>query len=324
MRTSKYVWMAAAVLTLAACNNDEEFTDNGPVEARISAGVNTPETRAIDDRWEQDAIGVMVTSATGTDSKMPTLYKNVKYTTTTDNNSAATFTAETGKGIFFQDASETVTFAAYGPYQTSTDNATLPGTNGEISSSTADQSTRDNQKAFDYIYASGATASQSSPTVEFKEDHAFAHKMTRLVIIVKTSTDDGFTAEEVKGGTYTLSGLEHSGTFNVTTGVAAATTTGAKTADEWSLTTNSLKSEADNQVTFTSILYPQTLGGALTFKAEIDGQTYTNNTAIRPALAAGTSYTYTITVKKTGLTVSGCTISNWSGGTGGNGDATMQ
>ena len=71
------------------------------------------------------------------------------------------------------------------------------------------------------------------------------------------------------------------------------------------------------------ILYPQTLDGALTFSATIAGQTYTNTDAIQPALAAGTSYTYTITMRKTGLTVSGCTIAPWNTGAGGNGDATM-
>ena len=62
---------------------------------------------------------------------MENMYKNVKYSTTsTDVN--ATFTAEIGKGIFFQDATETVTFAAYAPYQTSAAANELPGTNGVI------------------------------------------------------------------------------------------------------------------------------------------------------------------------------------------------
>lgn len=107
---NKYILFAAIALTLAACSNDDESLTNGPVEARISAGVNTPETRAINDQWEQDEIGVMVTNAS---SNMADLYKNVKYTTTANTNAAANFTATTGQGIFFQDADETVTFAAY-------------------------------------------------------------------------------------------------------------------------------------------------------------------------------------------------------------------
>lgn len=193
-----------------------------------------------------------------------------------------------------------------------------------IPNSTADQSTRDKQKAFDYIYASGATASRSNPTVEFKEGNSFAHKMTRLVIIVKTSAQDGFTAGQVTSGTYSLNGLKHEGTFDVKNGKAAANAEG-QVSDDWSLTTNSLKTYGETeQVTFTSILYPQSLGSALTFKAVIDGQAYVNRTDINPDLAAGTSYSYTITVKKTGLEVSGCTITDWTGGNDYSGNAEME
>lgn len=318
MKASKYWCLGIAALAFAACSNDEENLTSGPVEARITAGVNTLETRAINDQWEQDAIGVMVTDAPTSD--MEELYKNVKYTTTANSASAASFTPE-GEGIFFQDAGETVTFSAYAPYQVSAANA-LPGTEGVIDGSTADQSTRDKQKAFDYIYASGATASRSKSTVQFSGDKAFFHKMTRLVIIVKTSVQDGFTAEQVTAGTYSLSGLNHSGQFNVTTGIAQAT--GTTTTDDWSLTDKSLKTEGETeQVTFTSILYPQTLGSALTFKAVIDGQTYTNNN-LQPTLETGKSSTITITVKKTGLEVEGCTVSDWGSGNTYNGDATMQ
>lgn len=314
----KYFFFAATALALAACsNNEDENLGNGPVEARITAGVSAPETRANDNVWEQDAIGVMVTTE---GSNMADLYRNVKYTTTANSAAAATFTASAGEGIFFQDASETVTFAAYAPYQASAANA-LPGTNGVITGSTADQGDRTKQKAFDYIYASGATATRSNPTVEFKEANAFAHKMTRLVIIVKTSSQDGFTANDVTSGTYSLSGLNHSGQFDVTTGAAQATE--PATAGKWSLTDKSLKTEGEtDQVTFTSILYPQILTDNLTFEAVINGQTYTNN-KIMPELEAGKSTTVTITAKKTGLTVSGCTVSEWGNGNTYSGDATM-
>lgn len=317
----KYILFAATALALAACSSDEENLTDDPVGARISAGVNTPETRAINNLWEADEIGVMVTEAESSD--MAELYKNVKYATTASDAASASFTAAAGDGIFFQDASETVTFAAYAPYQASAANV-LPDTDGVISGSTAEQSTREKQKAFDYIYASGATASRSNPTVEFKDEHAFAHKMTRLILIVKTSEQDGFTAGQVTNGEYSLSGLRHEGTFDVKSGTAAANTEG-KTTNDWSLTTNSLKTDGETeQMTFTSILYPQTPGSTLTFKAVIDGQTYTNSTDINPDFAAGKSYTYTITVKKTGLAVSGCTIEDWGDDTGGSGDATMQ
>lgn len=324
MKTTKYMILAAAAMALAACSNDDEVT-GGPVAAQVTAGVDGVQTRANNNVWGTDDIGVKVKGVSGTTtgitSVMADLYKNVKYSTTANTSDAATFTSN--NGIFFQDANEEVTFTAYGPYQQSEANA-LPGTDGVVSSlSTETQSTRELQKKIDFIYASGATASRATPIVQFSGDHAFAHKMTRLIIIVKTSTADGFTADKVTSGTYTLSGLNHKGQFNVTTGEAEAT--GTELTTDWSLTENSLMTGGETtQCTFTSILYPQTLNDALVFKAVIDGQTYTNNNEIKPALEAGTSYTYEITVKKTGLEVSGCTIKDWNSGNAIPGDATMQ
>lgn len=313
--------MIATVATmLAACSNDENEMNNGPVEARITAGIDGPATRAIDQSWSSgNTIGVMVTSAVN--SNMTTLYRNVKYMVGGAGTNG-TFTAATGKGIFFQDASETVTFAAYSPYQTSADAATLPKTNGTVTGvNTQDQKTQATQETFDYLFASGATASKSNPTVEFKDGNNFKHKMARLILVLKTSETDGFTAGQVFNGTYKLGGLKHNGTFNVTDGTAAAT---EEAVNDWDITNNYKEDDKSaNTRTYTMILYPQATGRALTFSATIADQTYTNATAIQPALAAGTSYTYTITMKKTGLTVSGCTINKWNDGAEGSGDAIM-
>jgi len=325
----KYYLLAAAALTLAACSNDESVESNEPVAAQVTASIDNGElTRAIDQNWSaNDAIGVMATSVSGTTSgvtsQMTSLYKNVKYTVTSGGDKG-NFTSD--NGIFFQDASETVTFAAYCPYQASADNATLPGTDGvvtggktnEMNGSTADQET------IDFLFASGATASKSNPEVEFKDNNQFKHKMSRLKLNVEMG--DGFKADEISNITkITLGGLIHEGTFNVTDGTAAASTS-TTTVSDWEIT--NVPMTADNNVnTYTMILYPQTLSKALLLAITVtDGngsQTYSNTTTIQPALEAGTSYEYTITVKKTGLAVSGCTIAEWGDGGTKDGDATM-
>ena len=324
---SKYLIIATAATLLAACSNDENEVNNGPVEARITAGIDGPKTRAVDDSWSGgNTIGVMVTGVSGTTSgatsTMKELYKNVEYTVGSAG-TTGTFTAASG-GIFFQDASETVTFAAYSPYQSSDDAATLPGTAGTVTGGdTQDQSTVAKQEAFDYLFASGATASRSNPTVEFKESNQFKHKMSRLILVLNTSATDGFTTDQVFNAVYKLGGLKHEGTFKVTDGTAAVSTT-AMAVSDWTITNNAKKDDTTGKTrTYTMILYPQSLSSPLTFSATIGGQTYTNNSAIQPALAAGTSYTYTITMKKTGLSVSGCTIEGWTNGSGGSGNAEM-
>lgn len=356
---AKHLMIATVATLLAACSNDENEVNNGPVEARVTAGMGV-ETRAVNDNPSSfvanDAIGVIVTkveqpsgSDVATTSAMVDRYKNVKYTTA-QGGATATFAAGTGEGIFFQDATETVTFAAYYPYQTSTNAGTLPGTdgNGVITVNTKDNNTvttdENKQAKIDFLFASGATASKSSPKVEFKDNSStlggtncqFQHKMAQLKLVIVGSTQDGFTEDEAKAvcgdaSTYELGGLKHTGTFTLAVSNGTATGT-AKVSDDaqavtdWTITGCARTDDVDNyKRTYTLILLPQDCSSsALTFGAEIGGQKYGNNSSIAPNLEAGKTYTYTITVKKKGLEVSGCTIKAWETTTAQTGDAEMQ
>ena len=321
----RFFIMAAAALTLAACSNDEnmEMTD-GPVAARITAGLSAPTTRAIGTNWNADQIGVWVKDAPA--SEMETLYKNVLYTTTSTS-ATAEFTATTGEGIFFQDADETVTFAAYAPYQESDANETLPGNNGKVDVKTDNMNTATDQEKIDFLFAEGATATRTNYTVTFADntasggaDHSFHHKMAQLNVVFQTSPTDGFGPNDIFGCSFNLGGLIHEGMFNVTDGTTE--TTGSEVAD-WDIS-GCKYTDAATTRTYSLILLPQDLTSkALNVKVGINGQTYYNSDAINPNLQAGYTYTYTITVKKNRLAVSGCTITPWTSGTTGSGDAEM-
>lgn len=301
----KYLIFAAAALTLAACSNDDENLNGGSVAAQVTAGIGGVQTRASGTVWENgDAIGISTTS------QSQTSYVNMKYTTVGDGN--FTHAAELGgedSGMFFQDADETVTFRAYYPYDEDSNEESLPGEEGIITDVTTTDQTK--QSTFDFLFATGATASKSSPTVSFnntvKENTSFTHRMTRLVLNITTDANAGFTASDVAQGTYSLSGIKHSGTFNTQDGKAIAT--GDPTTD-WKIT--AANTGTGDEFTYSMIFYPQQ-NASLTFKATINGQDYTCK--LTPALAAATSYTYNITVKKTKLEVSNCEIADWGSGT---------
>lgn len=317
-----YSLLAGTMLTFAftSCSNDEIETIpyEGPVAAQVTAGIDGVATRAADTSWETgDAIGI---SCSGTNTN----YTNMKYVTA---NTDGTFThykddkEDLAGGIFFQGTEE-VTFSAYYPF-TGTD-GTIPETEGSITGSTSSQSS--NQKDIDYMYAGGVKTTYANPTVSFTDNNKFKHKMTRLKLVLQTSADAGFSADDVKNGTYTLGGLKHDGTFNVKNGTAETTSSSSAVSD-WSVSTNCPSIDADGKRTYTMILYPQTVTGALPFTATIASQNYSNNSDIKftdNKLLAGTSYTFTITIKKTGLAVSGCTIEGWGTEVTGNGEATMQ
>lgn len=299
-----YSLLAGAMLTLAftACSNEE--IENAPLEkpvaAQVTADIDQVVTRASDISWENDdAIGISCSSTN-------TNYTNMKYVTA-DGDGNFTHEGGAASGIFFQGTEE-VNFSAYYPF-TGTEGS-APGTEGVISGNTSNQA---NQNNFDYLYATTST-SHATPTISFTGNNIFKHKMTRLKLIIEPSISDGFSAGDVENGTYSLSGIKHEGTFNTSNGTATAT--GSAT-NGWEITAT--PTDAGNQRTYSMILYPQS--SSLTFTAVINSQTY--SVVIDPALAASTSYTYTITVKKEGLKVSDCTIGGWGAEVTGSGTAAM-
>ncbi|MDB9231208.1 fimbrillin family protein [Odoribacter splanchnicus] len=338
----RFFIIAAAATLLAACTQENEVQNN-PVEARITAGVSGPKTRAVDNGWNADRIGVMVVDAPGTTTTMGGKYKNVGYATTSTGTNADFTPMTAGGGIFFEDAFLEFTFAAYAPYASGANASTLPGTDGKITVNTSNQPTTTEQEKVDYIHATGAMADKDSPTVSFTDntaaggsDCSFKHKMARLILKVQVSNTDGFDDTAVlEFADYKLGGLVHEGTFDVKTGTAA---TAGSVVSDWMLRqcTGAPKTATDKCVatfdaatgvmTFTMILLPQTLANALVLEVSPDDgeyQSYSNKDMIKPALEAGYSYTYTITVKKTGLTLSGSTIENWNDGGSHAGDAKM-
>lgn len=187
--------------------------------------------------------------------------------------------------------------------------------------------TATDQEKIDFLFAEGATATRTNYTVTFADntasggaDHSFHHKMAQLNVVFQTSETDGFGPDDIFGGAFNLGGLIHEGTFNVTDGTTE--TTGSEVAD-WDIS-GCKYTDASTTRTYSLILLPQDLTSkALNVKVGIGGQTYSNNNTINPNLQAGYTYTYTITVKKSGLVVSGCTITNWNTGSTGSGDAEM-
>ena len=162
----RFFIIAAAATLLAACTQENEVQNN-PVEARITAGVSGPKTRAVDNGWNADRIGVMVVDAPGTTTTMGGKYKNVGYATTSTGTNADFTPMTAGGGIFFEDAFLEFTFAAYAPYASGANASTLPGTDGKITVNTSNQPTTTEQEKVDYIHATGAKADKDSPTVSF-------------------------------------------------------------------------------------------------------------------------------------------------------------
>ena len=283
---TRFFAFAALALTLAACNNDNENLNDGPVAAKFIADI-TPATRVNSegtDWTDGDRIGV-----TGAG------FTNVPY-----KREYGMFVTD-GTTIYFNDT-ETHTFHAYYPYQAE---------GGTVTVSTA----ADKQgTGIDFLFASGATGNTHNPTVSFTdktdkggEDNSFHHRMSLIKFTFKAG--DGIIFNGMEPADYTLDGLKHEGTFDTATGTTAVT------AAVESPITMQLGGATTSQV----IILPQVVNSSLELKVSFNGLDYTT-TLPNPSkpeanqFSAGYAYTYNVTLNNKGVDVSDPTITPWEPG----------
>ena len=284
----KLLFLAAATLSLAACNNNDDNYIDQPVEAHISATIGqSAVSRASETSWEEgDSIGI---SMTGNGIN----YVNLKYTTEAGNG------IFTGTGMYFKTHIDPLTLIAYYPFTGSED------TTPEIVevSTTADLQNPDGQPTFDFLYANLENVTGRNPNVEF----TFAHKMSKISLIFK----NGNVGTDISRITsYQIDGLILEGTFNPLTGVCSANadadpSTLALTIPAGTLT----KGDELSPI----IVFPQaTAGKTVTLRIhDNEEQDYICKLDFgTEGLVSGNNYLYTITVSKTGLTVNS-TIADW-------------
>jgi hypothetical protein len=298
----KQIIAAIALVTLAACTKSGEY-DYEPVPVTITAGLGSPTTRAIDQNWNGDVIGVTVISDTNGTMTNAT-NTNVEYSTTSTDVTAI-FSPVNEKILFNADYNGTASFAAYAPYSNSVANNLLT-----INTQLNNDTQKNQEKNLDYIFASGATATFANPTVAFEGSNAFVHTMVQLNIAVRTEKTDDLTVDIDEATEISIGGLIHEGTFNILTGEVTATGAAVPT---WSIKDLRYSDDETKHVrTYTLIVMPQTLTEALTLSITIQGKTYVNK-SIKPNLTkTGRAYNYMISVQgNKGIKVEGSTITKW-------------
>lgn len=292
---TRFFAFAALALTLAACNNDNENLNDGPVAAKFIADI-TPATRVNSegtDWTDGDRIGVTGAGFTN----VPYKRENGKFVTD-------------GTVIYFDDT-ETHTFHAYYPYQAE---------GGTVTVSTA----ADKQgTGIDFLFASGATGDTHNPEVSFTDktdkggpDNSFQHCMSLIKFTFKAG--DGLIFNGMEPADYTLDGLKHEGTFDTATGTTAVTEAAE------SPITMQLGGATTSQV----IILPQEVNSSLELKVSFNGLDYTT-TLPNPSkpeanqFSAGYAYTYNITLNNKGITVEEPEITPWEPGDSNNVSITL-
>jgi hypothetical protein len=268
-------------LTLAACNDDaSDNTAASAIPLQITAVVqNGTTTRGeiVEVSQFADGNSIGVTGGTGSDGKDRT---NVKYTL-----SGTTWSSEAP--IYYQDK-EDVEFKAYYPY---IENATYEGV-----------------EAQDFLFAAADNNSKSNVTTN-QVKFTFKHKMSKIALMFKKGT--GVSDTEYQGiEKCHICGVYTKGSFNTTDG--STSTSGNIDVQEVTTTYDS----QEGTLTASTILYPQTAAGTdgIYVVVKVNNVNYkTTLIAANSSLVSGNVYSYTVTINKTGLTVTSSTegITGW-------------
>ena len=296
MKIFRFLYIAAAALLFAACANEEDGIGNsGPVAATVQADIVKNVTRATTgNTWsENDAIGVNVTS------KGYTIGNNVKYTTTGDGK----FTSD--NPIYFASATEEVNFSAYYPYQENVDG------NGIVNNWNMAEVKEGEPCPADFLFANDATATKSSPQVQFTGDNQFKHCMSMIRLTFKAG--DGINENNANlKNQLKLKSIYKTGSINTQTG--EVTIYGDRGIYESDVDNKSLK----NGATCEFIVFPQSLdNNKMDIELEVadNGTINTYTTSLKSStnneFKGGYLYTYPIRINNTGVVIEKAGITEW-------------
>ena len=283
----KYFILAAAALTLAACSNDESNNTVNDNVIRLSSSVGTV-TRAASDIYPSGghfengtAVKVQVIDKKTTDADAVT-YTAINYT----DNGSGTLTGVSTQ--YYPASGSAVKVYAYYPATASTAS--------EGFAVSTNQNDDDAYKASDLMYASLDPLTKGSTNAL-----TFNHLLSKIVVTL--AAGDGFDDTELASASVVLKSVKYKGTFNPAGGTFEA-------ADA---TTNITITEAAGTTAKAAVVVPQDMSDK-TLEVTIAGKTISYTFPSSSNFAPKTHNDYTITVAKTGISVSS-TLGDWGTGT---------
>ncbi len=290
-RFFQFLFAMTLIMSAQGCSNDstEDPTNSTSVELRLKGYIKTIETTRVNaDGFEvDDKVGVYV-SATGSLSQQNNTLDNEAYTYSNGN-----LIAPVGKEAYWGSEDVRLSVWAYYPYAQDIEN------NAAYQFAVNDnQSTEEAFYNSDFITASATNLAPQTTPVEL----TFNHVLSKIDITLIAG--DGITTEELTTATksYSIKNLATSGTINLETGVATASTTSS---DIIPLATDGLN--------YSAIVYPQS--GNITLRLEMNDNIYTYSTNV--TYQAGYSYKYTLKInvhKTQEMALEAIAINPWNNG----------
>lgn len=286
----KHLILATAALALAACSdNENEPADRAdgqlvPVEFRASVGVT--ETRAIDQTWSAaDAIGIFMVKAgqSFVPEQISEGAENIRYVV--DAAVAGTFKPD-GTTIYYPMDNSEVDFYAYSPQGSVTKEEVA--TNYLYAVNVATQT---NQEALDLLYSNDVKGKKKTDKVITL---GFKHQLCKVILTVEPGA--GVSADEMNGLTVKVNAQNTTADFDLTAGALKADV--ANSADI------TFFKQTDAYI-YEAILLPDAATDR-TFEFDLNnGRDVPFIWNMGKALTAGSKYTYTVKLNRSGVQVSG-------------------
>lgn len=279
----KYFIFAAAAIAMAACSNEDNEViaqNDNAIHLSASVGKTTRAGNVAANLQNEQFLNGTTISVQIIDNAetSPITYPLATYTA---NGSGGLSTTTTQ---YYPASGSTVKAYAYHPANASTTFTVA-----------ADQTDDANYIASDLMYAS------LNPLVKSTTNQlVFAHKLSKLVVQLAVGT--GFSASELTNAIVKLKGVNNQVTFAPATGETSAAT------GEADITVSAAAGTDENA----AVVIPQDVAGKK-IGVTIAGKEMEYTIPASTTFEAGKVNTYTITVAKTGLSVSS-TITNWTVG----------
>ena len=304
----KYLLFAAAALTLAACSNDDENLNGGPVELRLSSSLEV-QTRAGNDiqgaQFDADEdIDVFIHEDVAAGETATSQYDQPLLYTTMDANG----NMSTNNQQYFPSSGKGVNIYAYYPSKAVSSIAEGATEDFTIQS---DQSTDENYKLSDLMWGA------ANNPVERTRDAVpltFSHLLTKVTVNLK----QGNGQPDLEGAVVKLKGVLPTTTLTTSTGnisEAKGTATDitvmkASANDDWG----------------SAVIIPQTLSGEFFEVTLKDGGVLRAKINFQETITfmSRKEYKYEITVNLTTLAVFSSAINDWTTESTGSGFADMQ
>lgn len=301
----KHLILATVALALAACSDNEnepaDRADGQPVPVEFRASVGVTETRAVDQTWSAaDAIGIFMVKAgqSFVPEQISEGAENIRYVV----DAAATGTFKPGgTTIYYPMDNSEVDFYAYSPWGSLIKEETTKHYLYVVN-----LATQTNQEALDLLYSNdvkGKKKTDKAITLGFK------HQLCKVILTVEPGA--GVSADEMNGLTVKVNAQNTTADFDLTAGALKAYAANAADITFFKQT---------DAYIYEAILLPDAATDR-TFEFDLNnGRDVPFIWNMGKALTAGSKYTYTVKLNRSGAEVSG-QIGSWNAEDGGQVDA---